>query len=120
MRFSVSGVVVLAAVALGGCPPAADAQDTPGIAIVAAFYGPASAPRPRDFSARLQQTCGDRSTTCESFCSSALIGRPKPEMRLPFGPRPICRVVYRCGSEVTRAGEADDNDTLILSCRQPR
>jgi hypothetical protein len=120
VSFSIYFSVAAFAVAAGSWPTRADAQGTPDISIVTALYGPASAPRPRDFTVRLQQTCGDRATTCESFCSSALIGRPKPEVHLPFSPRPICRVVYRCGDDVTRAIEADDNDTLVLSCRQPR
>ena len=38
-------------------------------------------------------------------------------VRLPFGPRAICRVTYRCGAETTLVTDAEKNEYIVLSCR---
>lgn len=102
--------------------PQASWSDTPEMAanlrIVSAYYGKPGASHPFDFSLRLQQTCGDRSTTCESFCSKAQIGGPRSGLlKMPFHAAPVCRVVYRCGQETTLTAESEDGETLTLSCK---
>lgn len=87
--------------------------------IVSASYGPPRAARAKDFSERLQQTCGDNAVACQSFCSKTLTGSA-PGFRVPFTARPVCRVIYRCGEGLTRAAETDDGDMIALSCRQDR
>lgn len=87
------------------------------IQIVSAYYGSPKEARPHDFSERLQQICGPDASACETFCSHAAIGGPKGSFRLPFSTAPLCRVIYRCGTRVTKATEASENDTLILMCR---
>lgn len=85
--------------------------------IVSASYGPPRAARARDFSERLQQTCGEDAVACQSFCSKTLTGAA-PGFHVPFTARPVCRVIYRCGAGLTRATETDDGDMIALSCRQ--
>jgi hypothetical protein len=87
------------------------------VQIVSAVYGPPSAVRPHDFTERLTQFCGAGVSACETFCSRASIGGRTDGFRLPFSPRPICRVIYRCGGDLTKATEADEGETIILSCR---
>ena len=105
------------AVALGFSTGAA-AQDR-SVQIVSALYGRAQDSHPFDFTARLQETCGPSADYCEAFCSRAGVGAPGRYHR-PFARHPICRVVYRCGGVETKATDADENDTLILSCRSGR
>lgn len=75
---------------------------------------------PVDFTARLQQTCGDRSSYCEAFCSEATVGEAAQELRYRLGLHRVCRVVYRCGAETTQSFEAARNETISLNCRPQR
>jgi hypothetical protein len=102
------------------CAGAASAAEESTIQIVKALYGPPGAANPRDFSVRLQQTCGEKSGVCESYCSKALVGVSHQRLRPPFSAPPVCRVIFRCGESETRATEADSNETLVLSCRDGR
>ena len=99
------------------------AQEAPAgadLRIVSASYGRPNAANARDFSERLQQTCGDHAVACQSFCSRSVTGAA-PGLQIPFTPRPVCRVVYRCGEgRLTRAIETDDGDIIALSCRPDR
>ena len=97
--------------------------------IVSASYGRPNAANARNFSARLQQTCGDNAVVCQSFCSKNMTGAAPglipgmglvPAVRVPFMAHPVCRVVYRCGEGITRASETDDGDIIALSCRPGR
>jgi hypothetical protein len=98
-----------------GFSTAAAAQDR-SVRIVSALYGRPQEARPFDFTARLQDICGPSADYCEAFCSRASVGG-RPRYHGPFARRPICRVVYRCGGVETKATDAEENDTLILSCR---
>ncbi len=101
-----------------GFSTAAAAQDH-SVQIVSAVYGRPQEARPFDFSARLHEICGPNADYCEAFCSRAGVGG-RPPYHGPFARRPICRVVYRCGGVETKATDAEENDTLILSCRPGR
>jgi hypothetical protein len=87
--------------------------------IVSAFYGRPGADHPYDFSTRLQETCGDHSTTCEIFCSAEQLGRARSGLlKLPFRTPPVCRVVFHCGAETTLTSESEDGEVLHLSCKR--
>jgi hypothetical protein len=105
----------MASLALAAAPAAHAAG---AIQIVAATFGKPNAARPFSFMGRLQQVCGDASTYCESFCTEAFIGGSQKGISLPFSAPPICRVVYRCGSEATQAVEAEKGDVIVLNCRR--
>ena len=111
---ALSGCLALAAFACLGSTARAD--ETRPIHIVSALYGRVQDSRPLDFSQRLQQTCGSSASYCEAFCSKAVVGAHS-RLHAPFGAPPVCRVVYRCGEEETKATDAWDNETMILSCR---
>jgi hypothetical protein len=88
--------------------------------IVSASYGRPNATNVRDFSKRLQQTCGDHAVACQSFCSRNVTGAAPgllPNLRIPYVPHPVCRVIYRCGEGLTRATETDDGDIIALNCK---
>ena len=106
-------------VVFGGAASARAAEETT-IQIVKALYGPPGAGNPRDFSVRLKQICGEKSGVCESYCSRSLVGDSRPRAHLPFAAAPVCRVIFRCGESETHATEADNNETLVLSCREVR
>jgi hypothetical protein len=106
------GVVLALA---GGVSAAGAAGETPTIQVVSALYGARHASRPFDFTDRLQGTCGAEASSCETFCTPAGTGARKRH-HWGFGGRPICRVVYRCSDGRTKATEADEDDTLFLSC----
>lgn len=107
--------IFLSGFALAASPLPAFADSS--IQIVAATFGKASAAHPFDFSERLQQVCGGASAHCESFCTEAFTGGPRPGISLPFSAPPICRVIYRCGMQATRAIETDKGDSIVLNCR---
>ena len=109
----VLGVLAVGLLALG--PTVAMAETAP-VEIVSAYYGRAHAPHPYDFSHRLQQICGE-ATSCEAFCSKAETGARWGEFHEIFGERPVCRVVYRCGPDTTKATDATEQDTLYMDCR---
>ena len=88
------------------------------IQIVTALYGKPSGERGMNFTTRLQQTCGDTATTCQAFCSDAFVGRPSGSRSFLLPVHPICRVIYRCGSDTTQTAEADRNEILDLDCRR--
>jgi hypothetical protein len=89
------------------------------VRIVSASYGAPRSTRAQDFSKRLEQTCGDHSVSCQSFCSAAFTGLT-PRLRIPFSAPPVCRVIYRCGEGHTRATETEDGDMIALSCKPER
>jgi hypothetical protein len=111
----VVGALAVGLLTLG--PTAAMAGDVGAIQIVSAYYGRASAPHLYDFSRRLQQICGPTAASCEAFCSKAETGARYGDIHGIFGERPICRVVYRCGPETTKATDATEQDTLYLDCK---
>jgi hypothetical protein len=88
------------------------------IQVVDATFGRPSETRPHNFSGRLQQLCGESTSYCEAFCSEAIIGSARSGFSLPFTARPICRIIYRCGSEATQAFEADKGELIVLNCRK--
>jgi hypothetical protein len=96
---------------------AAPAQAPAPIQVVSALYGAPNAARPVNFTARLRETCGEYASDCQAFCSNAFVGRGERAHLLPFGPRPICRVTYRCGAQATLVTDAERNDYMVLSCR---
>ncbi len=108
--------IVLMAGGGGLAASPAAAEETP-IIILSAVFGPPKAARPIDFTERLSETCGSQATYCQAFCSRAAVGHPPRPGALIFPPRSICRVTYRCGGQLTRVTEADENDTFNLSCR---
>ena len=114
--FLVGSTLAAIGLCLGAAGPAA-AEGPRSIQIVSALYGPPDAIRPVNFAARLQQACGDAATDCQVFCSNAFVGRSDGGVRLPFGPRAICRVTYRCGAETTLVTDAEKNEYIVLSCR---
>ncbi len=96
--------------------PAAAVTVEGSVTIVSAYYGPARTARPVDFADRLAESCGQNVSYCQAFCSRAAAGMLR--QRQPwFSGRPLCRVVYRCGSQTTRAVEASENESFTLSCR---
>ena len=97
---------------------AAAADPDHSIQVVSAVYGHPRETHPFDFTGRLQELCGPGADYCEAFCSRAGVGG-RARFEGLFVHRPVCRVVYRCGGIETRATDADDNDTIILSCRNP-
>ena len=103
--------VALATSAIAAAPDGA-------IKIVSATYGIRDAISQKDFTAKLQDVCGDDAKSCESFCTKTVVGETKNGFHIPFTAAPICRVVYRCASEVTRTAEAETGDTLFLNCRR--
>jgi hypothetical protein len=112
-----AGLAGVGALLLAGGPLRADAPPDNLLRIVSATYGQPGATRARDFSDRLQRTCGDHAVSCESFCSRDLVGTSS-SWRLPFSAHPVCRVVYRCGEGVTRATETDGDELIMLNCKQ--
>ncbi|MEO7026805.1 MAG: hypothetical protein ABI056_04540 [Caulobacteraceae bacterium] len=101
------------AIAFAG--PAAAAVEGP-VVVVSALYGSGKTTQPVDFADRLAESCGRNISYCQAFCSRAaagIVGR-RPGL---WGGRPLCRVVYRCGDQMTRAVEAMDNESFTLSCR---
>jgi hypothetical protein len=99
---------------LASTPAAAD--EVP-IVVLSAVFGPPKAAKPIDFTERLAETCGAQSIYCQAFCTRAAVGHPPRVGGLLFRPHSICRVTYRCGGQLTRVTEADENDTFNLSCR---
>jgi hypothetical protein len=89
----------------------------PSIHIVSAQYGRPNVSRVRDFSDRLQNTCGPSASYCEAFCSDATAGVVGGGLHWPFSHRPVCRVTYRCGVDTTRAVDAEQGETIVLQCR---
>jgi hypothetical protein len=117
---NVSAVVTLSTLLLAStlvAPGSAAAEDQGAIQIVSALYGRPNAPRPVNFTARLQQTCGPSATDCEAFCSNAFVGHADGGLHLPFSPASICRVTYRCGAQATLVTDAERNDLIVLTCR---
>jgi hypothetical protein len=104
------------------CWAQAPDDDAP-LRIVSASFGLPNATHAKDFSNRLQQTCGDHSVACQSFCAPSVTGVAPglvPGLRIPFTAHPVCRVIYRCGEGLTRATETDDGDIIALSCKPRR
>ncbi len=93
------------------------AADEAPIVVLSAVFGPAKAAKPVDFTERLAEACGAQSLYCQAFCSRAAVGHPPRVGGVFFRPRSICRITYRCGGQLTRVTEADENDTFNLSCR---
>lgn len=118
MRPSKLVVSCLALLAASAIATSSNAGGQP-IQIVSAYFGRTSATRPYDFTERLQAICGPSSSACEAFCSTAAIGARRG-FSLPLSSPPICRVVYRCGADETKATDANENDTLYLRCRDER
>jgi hypothetical protein len=121
--FKAASASAMAALLIAGSLSAATgafAQASPDnrLRIVTATFGKPGATRVRDFSDRLQRSCGDGAVSCESFCSKAMVGAGSSALRMPFEAHPVCRVVYRCGEGITRASETDEGDMLVLNCRQ--
>lgn len=114
-RFAVAGFAGAALAALLAMPSAASVAEGP-ILVVSALYGPAKTNTPVNFADRLAESCGRNVSYCQAFCNRAaagILGRWRPL----FSGRPLCRVVYRCGVQTTRAVEAADNESFTLSCR---
>jgi hypothetical protein len=118
--FNIATLATMAAIGMGLAAGQAAAQQSQGsIQIVTAVYGKENGVRALNFTTRLQQTCGGAAATCEAFCSDSFLGKPAEGLHFPFTFHPICRVVYRCGSETTRTAEAERNETIDLDCRRP-
>ena len=100
------------------CTGATAAASEGAIKIVTATYGARDSATQKDFTAKLQDLCGDEAKSCESFCSKAVVGEAKNGFHIPFIAAPICRVVYRCANELTRTAEAQTGDILFLNCRR--
>ena len=109
--------IVLVAGGMGFVTAPAVASESAPIVVLSAVFGPAKLAKPVDFTERLAETCGANAIYCQAFCSRAAVGRPAPRVGLFMQPRSVCRVTYRCGGELTRVTEADENDTFNLSCR---
>ncbi len=109
--------IALVAGTVGFVTASAAASEAAPIVVLSAVFGPAKLAKPVDFTERLAETCGPNAVYCQAFCSRAAVGRPAPRVGLFMQPRSICRVTYRCGGELTRVTEADENDTFNLSCR---
>ena len=102
-------------------PQIATAADQGGITIISATFGVPNSSRPVTFTDRLQRVCGNASTHCEAYCSPDTIGSGVGRgLHIPFSPRPVCRVTYRCGEDRTLAVDVDKNDVLVLSCQSPQ
>ena len=106
--------ILMGITASAGGVSAAWAESFGTVQVMSARYGGRNDVSPRDFTAGLQQSCGESSTYCEVFCSEPYIGRA---LRGHYLRHPLCRVVYRCGSQTTQTAEARKNETIVLSCR---
>ena len=104
-----------AALWLAACPiaAAAVAQQGQGLIVLTGEFGTLGVKRKLDIVQRLQQLCGPGSASCSVFCSETSFGRYR------LGPRPICRVIYRCPDASTRSVEAAREEPILLRCDEP-
>jgi len=87
---------------------------SPHIEIVAGMYGMPGKAHVLDITAKLQDLCGAGAERCSVFCSDSSFGR------YSLGPKPICRVTYRCGADYVHSVEALREEPLIMRCPQRR
>ena len=108
---------LISRIAIGSCllvsGSALAAPQPDQIGIVSATYQEASGKRIVDVAEKVQDLCGGHSHYCQFYCASSTFG----DNRLHN--KKICRVTYRCGDEVTRVTEGDDNDPVTLRCTAP-
>ena len=102
---------ILSGALLTGVAVAAPPPDQ--IGIVSATYQEASGKRIVDVAEKVADLCGGHSRYCQFYCASSTFG----DNRLHH--KKICRVTYRCGDEVTRVTEGEENDPVTLRCAAP-
>jgi hypothetical protein len=91
--------------------PLAHAQGTSeGIDIVSGKYEERSGKVIMDVTDRVQEICGSQSRSCQFQCVGSTFGPNK------LHHKKICRVIYRCGSQITKSVESDEFDPVNLSC----
>lgn len=75
-------------------------------------FGTLGAKRKLDIVQRLQELCGTESDSCSVFCSETSFGLYR------LGPKPICRVIYRCPNGATRSAEAAREEPILMRCEE--